>query len=114
MTFALDRRKLSEPVKTLDQRKVLKRVEHDGLVRADEYFNGSNWGRAIEVDEKRDFGKNPIENVNKIIPALIPPSRIKRKLRNHLRELGFSRTNTGELIPPDNSKDRYRTLHSQH
>jgi hypothetical protein len=52
--------------------------------------------------------------VNEIIPALIPASRIKRKLRNHLRELGFARTNTGELIPPDNSKDRYRTLHSQH
>jgi hypothetical protein len=50
----------------------------------------------------------------KIIPALVPASRIKRKLRQHLRELGFIRTNSGELLLPDDSKERYRMLHSQH
>ena len=31
-----------------------------------------------------------------------------------MRELGFGRTDSGELLPPDASKEGYRALHSQH
>jgi hypothetical protein len=52
--------------------------------------------------------------MSKVVPAFVPASRIKRKLRQHLRELGFIRGTNGELVPPDDSKEHYRALHSQH
>ena len=33
---------------------------------------------------------------DKVVPALVPASRIKRKLREHLRELGFVRASNGD------------------
>jgi Domain of unknown function (DUF4338) len=54
------------------------------------------------------------QTMNKVVPAFVPASRIKRKLREHLRELGFIRASNGELVLPDNSKEHYRALHSQH
>jgi hypothetical protein len=54
------------------------------------------------------------ENTNKVVPALVPASQIKRKLREHLKELGFVRGSDGELVLPDDSKEHYRALHIQH
>ncbi len=36
---------------------------------------------------------------------------LKRKIRGHLRELGFVRSPDGLLVPPQESKDAYRLLH---
>lgn len=47
----------------------------------------------------------------KIIPLFSLESRIKRSLRRHLRNLGFSRTATGTLQPPNESKEAVRDLH---
>ncbi len=47
-----------------------------------------------------------------IIPAFSLESRLKRKLRRHLRLLGFLRTPNGELQPPALNKECIRNLHS--
>lgn len=39
-------------------------------------------------------------------------ARLKRKLRAHLRELGFSRASDGMLVPPALDKDAYRRVHA--
>ncbi|HEV2330302.1 MAG TPA: Druantia anti-phage system protein DruA [Verrucomicrobiae bacterium] len=36
---------------------------------------------------------------------------LKRKIRQHLKELGFVKNKDGELCPPDTSKETYRHLH---
>jgi len=46
-----------------------------------------------------------------IIPLLTVEARIKRKLRLHLRQLGFIHAKNGTLTPPSNSKDAFRSLH---
>ena len=48
----------------------------------------------------------------KIIPLFTLEARIKRSLRNHLKRMGFARTSTGYLQPPNDSKDTIRSLHS--
>ncbi|KMP10704.1 hypothetical protein UZ36_06800 [Candidatus Nitromaritima sp. SCGC AAA799-C22] len=47
----------------------------------------------------------------KYIPLLTLESRIKRKLRDHIREMGFNRTSQGMLEPSSNSKKVFRALH---
>jgi hypothetical protein len=49
-----------------------------------------------------------------IIPALSLPARIKRKLRAHLRALGFTKDKDGSLLPPSDAKDVYRDIHQMH
>lgn len=39
---------------------------------------------------------------------------LKRKIRRHLRSMGFARDEKGLLVPPDLSKDTYRALHAGH
>lgn len=46
------------------------------------------------------------------IPLLTLPSRIKRRLRSHLRALGFVRDGQGFLRMPNNSKECVREMHS--
>ena len=38
-------------------------------------------------------------------------ARLKRKLRSHLKSLGFHRSSDGTLIPPALDKDSYRSIH---
>ena len=49
--------------------------------------------------------------MGKTIPLLSLEAKIKRSLRRHLRELGFSRDRDGMLRPPGDSKDCLRSLH---
>jgi hypothetical protein len=53
-----------------------------------------------------------MRNKPKIIPLFSLEARIKRALRNHLRKIGFTRTATGSLQPPNASKETIRSLHS--
>jgi len=46
-----------------------------------------------------------------VIPALTLEARIKRRLRAHLRELGFVRSDAGLLNPPASTKEALRSLH---
>ena len=47
-----------------------------------------------------------------VIPLFSLEARIKRSLRRHLQKIGFTRTATGLLQPPDKSKETIRGLHS--
>src|SRR4051812_36425717 len=46
------------------------------------------------------------------IPLLTLESRIKRRLRTHLRGIGFTRDADGLLRPPGDSKNAVRAMHS--
>ena len=49
-----------------------------------------------------------------IIPAFSESSRLKRRIRSHLRGLGFKRDKDGNLIPPVSTKDSIRDIHALH
>jgi len=51
-------------------------------------------------------------DTTQIIPVFSLEARIKRSLRNHLKKVGFTRTPTGLLQPPNDSKEAIRSLHS--
>src|SRR5437899_946972 len=48
---------------------------------------------------------------NKAIPLLTTESQLKRRVRAHLKRLGFVRNECGELTPLDGSKESIRALH---
>jgi len=47
-----------------------------------------------------------------VIEVVAREAKLKRKLRAHLRELGFSRAPDGTLVPPAMDKEAYRKVHS--
>ncbi|QJI37906.1 Druantia anti-phage system protein DruA [Pseudomonas sp. ADAK13] len=47
-----------------------------------------------------------------IIGVNLREANLKRKLREHLHSLGFTKTDEGALRPPGNGKEAIRTLHS--
>jgi hypothetical protein len=49
-----------------------------------------------------------------IVPALTLAATIKRKLRAHLKALGFTKDTDGSLLPPSDAKDAYRSIHQLH
>ncbi|KQU79419.1 MULTISPECIES: Druantia anti-phage system protein DruA [unclassified Rhizobacter] len=49
--------------------------------------------------------------VKNAVAAFTPEARIKRHLRKHLIDLGFTKDESGALVLPDASKDTVRTLH---
>lgn len=49
-----------------------------------------------------------------LIPALSEEAKIKRKLRVHLKDLGYTKNTSGQLVPPDLTKAGIRCLHAQH
>lgn len=46
-----------------------------------------------------------------IIGAFTPEAVLKRKIRAHLRKLGFHKSADGALLPPSSSKESIRALH---
>ena len=46
-----------------------------------------------------------------IIGAFTPEAILKRKIRVHLRKLGFHKSPDGALLPPSSSKESIRALH---
>ena len=50
----------------------------------------------------------------KIVPALTQESNLKRRLRKHLRDLGFGKSKEGNLIPPAYTKNSIRKVHAVH
>ena len=49
--------------------------------------------------------------MTRIIPAFSAEANLKRKVRDHLRTLGFSKDSSGHLVPPISSKESVRVLH---
>ena len=47
-----------------------------------------------------------------VVAAFTPEALLKRKVRAHLRRLGFDKSSDGSLRPPSSSKDSVRALHS--
>lgn len=47
-----------------------------------------------------------------VIAAFTPEAILKRKIRAHLRKLGFQKGHKGSLLPPSSSKETIRALHS--
>ena len=45
------------------------------------------------------------------IPLLTIEARLKRRIRKHLRKLGFEKDEEGRLQPPENTKECFRSLH---
>ena len=50
----------------------------------------------------------------KIVPALTLESNLKRRLRRHLRDLGFEKSEDGNLVPPASTKNSIRKAHAVH
>jgi hypothetical protein len=48
-----------------------------------------------------------------VVSAFTPEANLKRKIRTHLRKLGFERTQGGALKPPSSSKETVRALHQE-
>jgi hypothetical protein len=48
---------------------------------------------------------------SKLIPALTVEAGLKRELRRHLANLGFSKNHDGSLSPPESGKEAIRQLH---
>lgn len=48
-----------------------------------------------------------------VVSAFTPEANLKRKIRAHLRKLGFERTGRGALKPPSSSKETVRALHQE-
>jgi hypothetical protein len=48
-----------------------------------------------------------------IIGAFTQEAILKRKVRAHLRKLGFDKSDDGKLLPPSSSKESIRSLHSE-
>lgn len=46
-----------------------------------------------------------------VVAAFTPEAVLKRKIRAHLRKLGFQRGPVGALVPPSTSKETIRALH---
>lgn len=49
--------------------------------------------------------------MTRIVPAFSPEANLKRKVRAHLRTLGFTKNGSGELVAPVSSKQSVRLLH---
>lgn len=45
------------------------------------------------------------------IPLFTLEARIRRALRKHLKDLGFTKSSDGSLMPPSNGKDTLRSMH---
>ncbi len=54
---------------------------------------------------------SPCKNDGIVIPLLTLEAEIKRRLRRHLAQLGFTKGAKGLLQPPEASKECFRTLH---
>lgn len=49
-----------------------------------------------------------------VVPALTTEASLKRRIRAHLRELGFERNRDGDLVQPASTKASIREIHSAH
>lgn len=48
-----------------------------------------------------------------VVSAFSPEANLKRKIRTHLKKLGFARSKDGALEPPASSKEAVRALHQE-
>ncbi|WP_094194298.1 Druantia anti-phage system protein DruA [Bradyrhizobium viridifuturi] len=53
-----------------------------------------------------------MKNKSSVVAAFTPEAVLKRKVRAHLRKLGFDKSSDGSLCPPSSSKETVRSLHS--
>jgi hypothetical protein len=60
----------------------------------------TKWGAGQKVKKK------PV-----VITAFTPEARLKRRIRAHLRKLGFNHGPDGSLVAPPSSKENIRALH---
>ncbi len=52
------------------------------------------------------------KTTKKVIPALTSEATLKRNIRGHLKKLGFTKDDKGELVAPVDTKDSIRLLHA--
>ncbi len=55
----------------------------------------------------------PVKKKSVVISAFTLEAKLKRKIRAHLRKLGFERSQGGALKPPSSSKEAVRALHQE-
>jgi hypothetical protein len=46
-----------------------------------------------------------------VITVSMREATLKKRLRSHLRSLGFTKSDDGALVPPGSGKDVIRTIH---
>jgi Druantia protein DruA len=54
-----------------------------------------------------------VKSKSAVVAAFTPDALLKRKIRAHLRKLGFERGPRGALVPPSTSKESVRALHNE-
>ena len=62
-------------------------------------------------NQEHTGGASPVKRKSAIVAAFTPEAVIKRKIRAHLRKLGFHKGPGGTLVPPSTSKESVRALH---
>ena len=48
------------------------------------------------------------------LPTLTKESDLKRRIRKHLRDLGYRKSKDGNLVPPESTKNSIRNVHAIH
>jgi hypothetical protein len=69
------------------------------------------WSRSI-ARKGSTLGGRVMKKKLPVIAAFTPEAILKRKVRAHLRKIGFSKANDGSLLPPSSSKETIRELHA--
>jgi len=64
--------------------------------------------RLLEIST---YGRVGMKKKTAIIGAFTPEAILKRKIRAHLRKLGFRKSPDGALLPPSSSKESIRAPH---
>jgi hypothetical protein len=54
-----------------------------------------------------------VKSKSAVVAAFTPEAVLKRKIRAHLRKLGFEKGPRGALVPPSTSKESVRALHNE-
>jgi hypothetical protein len=55
----------------------------------------------------------PVKKKTAVVAPFTPEAILKRKIRGHLRKLGFKKAADGALQPPSSSKEGVRSLHAE-
>lgn len=65
-----------------------------------------------DFEKKNEDQSSKKSKAKKVVPLLTIESKLKRKIRSHLRKLGYRKNSKGELTATDLSKNGIRLLHS--
>jgi hypothetical protein len=71
------------------------------------YYRAERDGLTALALKERTMGKTG----KKVVTVPMREATLKRRLRSHLKSLGFTKSDNGDLVPPGSGKDAIRTIH---